>query len=346
VVGHEPRPGRRASAQAGRPAAWRAARLACAVLLLALPAVTLAVDEPKPSRSFLPQTAGFSLRVGEELCPYRLFGFYVLPGEVIEIEPVPNAEPGTYHLVAPPGTATPLEQNRWRWTAPQKPGLYHVAVLNPRAQDMIALNVFVLIPFAALKGRPSLNGYRMGAYPSPPLKNASIYAPPKGFIEVTSSNQDTPVGPHFTLRQFLCKQAGGFPKYLALRERLVLKLERILEAANEAGYPASTFNVMSGYRTPYYNQAIGNVKFSRHQWGDAADIFIDERPADGVMDDLNRNGRHDIGDARVFYDLIQELMRNPLLVHYAGGQGLYGPTSAHGPFVHVDVRGYGTRWGI
>jgi len=102
-----------------------------------------------------------------------------------------------------------------------------------------------------------------------------------------------PVSPHFKLGQFLCKQPGGFPKYLVLDEILVLKLELILEELNRRGHAADTLHIMSGYRTPYYNKAIGNVDYRRHLWGKAADIFIDAAPADDMMDDLNRDGAVD-----------------------------------------------------
>ena len=59
---------------------------------------------------------------------------------------------------------------------------------------------------------------------------------------------------------------------------------------------------MSGFRTPQYNVAGGNTGgragLSRHMYGDAADVFIDN-DGDGVMDDLNRDGRSSIEDARV-----------------------------------------------
>ena len=48
----------------------------------------------------------------------------------------------------------------------------------------------------------------------------------------------------------------------------------ILQKVNERGYRCDTFHIMSGYRTPYYNGAIGNVRYSRHVWGGAADIFF------------------------------------------------------------------------
>jgi len=87
------------------------------------------------------------------------------------------------------------------------------------------------------------------------------------------------------------------PDYLTRQNikvfRLLLKLELILEKVNQKGYPCETLAIMSGYRTPYYNKAIGNVKYSRHLWGGTADVFIDEDPEDEMIDDLNRNGETD-----------------------------------------------------
>lgn len=211
--------------------------------------------------------------------------------------------------------------------------------------DSIILNVFVMLPFKELKGE-YLNGYRIGRYPSTPLKGLSIYKVPKGFIEVTKENEEIFMTPHFQLKQFVCKQESNYPKYIVLRERLLLKLELILERVNEKGYPCKTFNIMSGYRTPYYNQVIGNVKYSRHLWGGAADIFIDENPCDQVMDDLNRDGRIDYHDAKVLYDIIDSMYGKPWYSKFLGGLAWYKKTSSHGPFVHVDVRGYKARWGI
>ena len=102
---------------------------------------------------------------------------------------------------------------------------------------------------------------------------------------------------------------------------------------------------MSGYRTPFYNRAIGNVKYSRHLWGGAADIFIDEDPKDGTMDDLNRDGIINYKDAAVLYDIVDDLYGKPFYRIFMGGLGRYKKTANHGPFVHVDVRGFRARWG-
>ena len=76
-------------------------------------------------------------------------------------------------------------------------------------------------------------------------------------------------------------------------------------------------------------------------YGDAADIFIDN-DGDGNMDDLNRDGRVNIRDAEVISSAVDRVERaNPTLL---GGCGVYPGNSAHGPFTHIDTRGYRARW--
>lgn len=100
---------------------------------------------------------------------------------------------------------------------------------------------------------------------------------------------------------------------------------------------------MSGYRTPYYNKSIGNVKFSRHVFGDAADIYVDE-DLDGVIDDLDNNGKHDMADALVIHSIINKMENDPENEHLVGGMGSYKKNTAHTYFIHVDTRGYKARW--
>ncbi|MCG6988905.1 MAG: hypothetical protein LJF06_12095 [Gemmatimonadetes bacterium] len=99
---------------------------------------------------------------------------------------------------------------------------------------------------------------------------------------------------------------------------------------------------MSGFRTPAYNAAIGNqTVYSRHLWGDAAAVYVDA-DGNGVMDDLNGDGRSDVQDARVLAGWIDQAVRKVPLV--PGGLAAYRRTAAHGPFVHVDARGFRARW--
>jgi uncharacterized protein YcbK (DUF882 family) len=219
-----------------------------------------------------------------------------------------------------------------------------VSVDGPAKKDTITLHVFVMVPAAEVRNGV-LNGYRIGQYPAKPLKGSPLYTPPRGFVEVTRDNQNTKVSPHFTLKQFLCKEdtSRNFPKYVVLEARLPLKLEAILERVNQLGFETDTLHVMSAYRTPYYNRAVGDVNYSMHQWGSASDIYIDPDNKDR-MEDLNRDGRVDTRDAKWLYDVIEKMTAEKDYRKFEGGLGFYPATSAHPPFVHVDVRGAKARW--
>lgn len=184
---------------------------------------------------------------------------------------VSGGPPGATYALEGSAAVNAVSGTSWTWTAPMTSGMQRLRVVRDGGVEERTVNVFVLVPFSEISGE-HLHGYRIGRYPERPLRGLAIYERPTGFIEVTRENENTLVTPHFRLREFVCKQAGGYPKYVVLHERLLLKLEYLLEQVQAAGYPAAAFHVMSGYRTPYYNKAIGNVQYSRHVWGAAADI--------------------------------------------------------------------------
>jgi hypothetical protein len=317
---------------------------AAAIAVIVLVALLICAGWRASAGDFDSGKASFPVKFADEVTPYRVTGVFVLPGERLEIEVPADEALYACGLNAEAGRIVEGGRNKWTWEAPQEPGEVYLVVYSPELGDSVVLNVFVMIPFENIKG-DSLNGYCIGEYPSIPLEQPAVCESPKGFIEVTEDNLCTLVGPHFQLGQFICKQNGGYPKYLVLRERLILKLELILERLNAAGYRYDTFHVMSGYRTPHYNRAIGNVEYSRHLWGGAADIFVDGAPLDGMMDDLNGDGRIDYRDAEVVYDIIDRMYGKPWYERFLGGLARYKKTSSHGPFVHVDVRGTRARWG-
>jgi hypothetical protein len=204
-----------------------------------------------------------------------------------------------------------------------------------------------LLPFSA-KARGVVGDYRLGRWPAEKRRPRSdAYENPDGFIEVTEQNQTTAVSDHFQLRDFLTHNQGDvWPKYLVLKEALVDKLELVISDLANRGIRAERVSVMSGFRTPEYNAPGvgrgGRAKDSRHQFGDAADIFVDNN-GDGRMDDLNHDGRINTKDAKVLLESVERVeAENPDLI---GGAGLYRATRAHGPFLHVDVRGTRARWG-
>ncbi|HEX9148571.1 MAG TPA: hypothetical protein VF958_05345 [Thermoanaerobaculia bacterium] len=208
------------------------------------------------------------------------------------------------------------------------------------------VSLIVMKPFSSkVDGR--IGNYRLGNWPyegrTPRSPN---YASPKGFIEVTPDNFGTHVSEHFTVGQFLTKdQSDVWPKYLVLDRRLLDKLELTIAELDREGYAVKNFSIMSGFRTPEYNEqgvgAGGRSAVSRHQYGDASDVYPDD-DRDGRLDDLNRDGRVDLKDARILASAAEVVERkNPQLV---GGIGIYPATSSHGPFVHIDARGTRARW--
>ncbi len=292
---------------------------------------------------FSPGKAGFSLRFKDIVSSYQVLGVYLLPGEALDIEALPSAPGDQFMMSAPKERSNQISPGKWSWKAPRERGLYPLRISSRRSGDSILLNVFVMVPRRVMRGN-TIKGYRIGSYPQKPFRGKELFSPPGGFIEVSKRNMDTYLSPHFTLKQFLCKQGGEFPKYVVLNERLLIKLERVLEELNRRGHRADTLEILSGFRTPLYNKSIGNVKYSMHQFGLAADIFIDVEPRDNMMDDLNGDGRVDIRDTRVICDVIEYLEKGSLSGKMIGGLGRYGRTRSHGPFVHVDVRGYPVRW--
>ncbi len=209
------------------------------------------------------------------------------------------------------------------------------------------LSLITLLPFGdKVNGR--VGDYHIGRFPAEKGRlRSAAYENPDGFIEVTLENKDTPVSEHFRLGEFLTHdQTNVWPKYLVLREALIDKLELVLVELQRRGVDAQRLTIVSGFRSPQYNQKGvgrgGRARDSRHQFGDAADILVDNNH-DGRMDDLNHDGRVNSKDMRILADAIESVERQyPELV---GGLGLYRATRSRSPFVHVDVRGVRARWG-
>ncbi len=313
--------------------------------LPALPAPTPAALNPRPHPYSRRVRASFRIRVkGDIVVPYRVLALTATPGERIRIEldAVAGADEGDlpmerFQLRTPEGVQPPSEGGGWSWQAPLEPGPTPLRVESTADGDAIVLNVLVANPFdAASQG--ALNGFRIGDY-RPPNGND----PPDGFIEANGDVLDLLVAPGFKLRQFLPHQPGN-PRYLALSEPLVLKLQAVLEEVRMEGIEARTLYVMSAFRTPHYNRAIGNrTEGSRHLWGDAGDVFIDET-GDGWMDDLTGDGRGGEADARILYRIAERVEARGEPHVRPGGLGFYRANAVRGPFIHIDARGTRARW--
>lgn len=280
--------------------------------------------------------------VADELDVYR-----GLSGEVnIVIQ-----EPGDTSIVAAVGDTLPagaeLELQPAPGEEPASPGVWNMVLrVRDAVRPVSDVSVVSLVPLSERRGG-RIGRYLIGEWPfeerAPPRE---VYETPKGVIRVTPQNRNLQVSEHFVLGDFLTKgQEDVWPKYVVLNPRLLDKLELTIQELERAGHPVEDVFVVSGFRTPVYNVGGGNPSgrgaLSRHMYGDAADIAIDN-DGNGRMDDLTGDGRVTVADARVVAEAAERVERKyPSLV---GGIGVYRPTGGHSGMVHIDTRGFRARW--
>jgi hypothetical protein len=220
-----------------------------------------------------------------------------------------------------------------------------VHLLKWTAPDGLPLVLLRMVPFQVKQGA-FVGPYHVGRWPAERHPATAPNSLPNGFIVVTPENQDTYVSTRFRLRDFVTHdQDAVWPKYLVLRTQLLDKLELIAQELEREGRPAR-IEVLSGFRSPQYNaQGVGRrggrARDSQHMYGDAADIYVDA-DGDGRMDDLDGDGRVTVRDARMLVAIAERVEdEHPDLI---GGLAAYRPVGSHGPFVHVDARGWRARW--
>jgi len=267
------------------------------------------------------------------------------PGDTL---PLPDSVPSGVEIVYAPVEAVDSmgaiagSSRAARSAPPSSAGIWAILA---RARDALRpvsdLNLVTLVPASELnEGR--IGSYRIGSWP----QESGAYVPPRGFVRVTPENMNTRVSKHVRLADLLTKgQEDVWPKYVVVSPRALDKVELTIQELEGRGHPVDNIFVISGFRTPWYNETGGDTSgrgaLSRHMYGDAIDFAVDN-DRDGRMDDLNGDSRVTVADARVIAAAAEEVeKRYPEMI---GGIGIYAPTGAHAGFVHLDTRGYRARW--
>ncbi|MBS0124994.1 glycoside hydrolase family protein [Thetidibacter halocola] len=119
---------------------------------------------------------------------------------------------------------------------------------------------------------------------------------------------------HFTLAEFASRDGAATPTGTIGNIQVVMNQLEILRA--ELGGKAIT--IVSGYRSPAHNSAVGGATRSQHLCGRAADIRVEDHTPQQV------------------HAKIEELIGSGRMQQ--GGLGLYSS------FVHYDTRGTRARW--
>ncbi len=116
-------------------------------------------------------------------------------------------------------------------------------------------------------------------------------------------------------------------QYLILDKKLLYKILDLHLALRSKGLQADQIGINSGFRTPFYNEAVGGKVCSRHQMGDAVDIYVY---------DINNDSYANETDTQIVFDLLEK--------EIIAGEGGLGKYTWSTQVLHFDTRGYRARW--
>ncbi len=207
--------------------------------------------------------------------------------------------------------------------------------------------------------RVKVGKHVIGTYPNPEKakswrvrKHKHLFNPPRFWMRITPKNEKLLMAPHVTVGQmvgFITQKNKKKPKrrhtsWFPPNRHFIYKMEMLSRELLARKVKFKRLAVNSAFRAPYYNRRVGGGIFSRHIYGDAADVMIDE-DGDEVCDDITGDGKVDEKDGLVIGHSLRKLEKAGRV--RTGGTGVYafdGPESCRS-YVHFDARGYLTRWG-
>jgi len=295
------------------------------------------------------------------LVDYRMPAVLAAPGEKIDIKFKSNRN-GLFVEVLecdPLGEGVcAIDYDEISWRAPKISGNYWVKVklvksvgdsIQDEEDEWIRVACLVGFPKSMIKGG-SLNGFELGAYPEAgDARDPGYYATPDYFYYLTKDLLPLYISEHIHLGDLACDVRSPVPQYFTLCYELVDKLEAIKAELKRRGLPSRYHWIGGGFVSPKSNRMRraahgGAARLSRHLYGEAMDFLIDESPRNGVMDDLNRDGAVNVGDAVFLRELIRSLEKAGKCV--PGGIGVYAPPNNSRVQLHVDTRGHPIDWGF
>lgn len=271
----------------------------------------------------------------------------VEPGDSVSLPGQAGQLPKGAQIVLTPADSAAAGGTQPATGAPARSGIWNVVLqMRDAVRPASDVSVITLVPLSQ-KRAGRIGNYRIGNWPNEQGGATNpIYRPPAGMIEVTPQNRDTWLSEHIQLKDFITKgQENVWPKYVVVQPRILDKIELVIQELELMGHPVENIFAVSGFRTPAYNAGGGNTagrgKLSRHMYGDAMDIAVDN-DNNGIMDDLNGDGRINLSDARVIGAAVDRVeQKYPAMV---GGMHYYPPTGGHQGMVHIDTRGFRARW--
>ncbi len=146
------------------------------------------------------------------------------------------------------------------------------------------------------------------------------YLPVRYFIDLSRASLSERVSDHFRLSEYANPTVQRGDNRAYIDAQIVLHVQRMRSGL---GRPLI---LNSGFRSPAHNQSVGGAAFSRHIYGDAVDIDVDQNRADAhVQAQEVFNEAQDVG-----VDFVQPLIETSVTVN----------GTARVSWVHIDDRGF------
>lgn len=280
------------------------------------------------------------------------------PGANLEVT---SEEPSGPNRVAILKEGVPFREDiRLVFTAPEKPGSYYMPLRITSNMGQREAELCVLVPHKATAGKTGdglmlrADGQQIGTYRhhsrsgnAKVKANPESYQPPAWWMRITEMNASYEVVPGLRADDLVAVTEDTGLKHTDLVPVCYPMWQAIHTLRNalqeRKGIPGSALKLISMFRAPPYNRAVGSNAFGRHIYGDAFDFYIDTE-GDGKASDLNRDGKLDRRDAYEIVALIEDLQAEKKLP--MGGIGVYNSVAGdHVVTMHLDMRGHRATWG-
>lgn len=156
-------------------------------------------------------------------------------------------------------------------------------------------------------------------YPEP-YGGSAQYTEPARFVDLEAVSSSLQVAPNFVISEFMSSWKG---RYGVFQSHAVEHVQNLRDATGGA------ITVNSGYRSPAYNESVGGVTYSRHMYGDAADMV----PSAVSLDTLAAWCYHEgAGYVGMYTSFVHCDWRNdpldPAFYDLEKGDGAQGPVAA------------------
>ncbi|MCD8349452.1 MAG: hypothetical protein LUC93_02410 [Planctomycetaceae bacterium] len=282
----------------------------------------------------------------------------VPPGENLQLTCEHDGVPGSITVYK---DDEPVQESSViNFSVPDRPGSYYIRLMLTGQSTTVGREICVVVPFKASASR-NAEGYdlrvdevEMGRYRHPSRSgnrkvraNPDSYQPPVWWFRITPMNSGFFVVPGLTAGELVVPSEDTGQPHTDLVP-VVYSMWRTVHTLREAlatqGIPGGALKIISVFRAPKYNRAIGSNAFGRHIYGDAFDFYIDLE-GDTKASDLNRDGKRDRRDAYPVVALIEDLMDDGKIP--MGGIGIYNTIGGdHEVTMHIDNRGHRATWGF